>query len=422
MSGALFTSEPYRPRDTPPPMEAPLPGELGLAVKPEPPTLDVFDVGDEDGVVPPRQWLLGNTFCRSFLSGLIGAGGYGKTTMRIVQALALATGRDITGEFVFLRCRVLVVCLEDDLDELRRRVRAAMLHHRIKPADVAGRLFLTTPRGLRISQYGSDGKSVVRGGLYDALVAQIDRLNLDLVMIDPAVKAHGLDENDNAAIDAFATSLTSLAAEMNIAVDLLSHERKASGEAGDVNRGRGAGSQKDAGRLVYTLTPMRDDEAKALAVGGDERRFLARLDSAKVNIAPPSTKATWFRLVAVPLGNGTDLYPQGDVVQTFEPWAPAPIFEGTTGDDLNRALRRIGAGMPDGRRYSTSNAARGRHAWHAVKAEFPDFDEARCKAIVAKWAEADDIFEIGDYHDPTVRKDVKGIVGVRLIGEITTEE
>jgi hypothetical protein len=75
---------------------------------------------------PPRGWLLGNTFCRKFLSSLIGAGGSGKTALRYAQALALATGRsDITGEQVFERCRVLIVSLEDDADELRRRIRVS---------------------------------------------------------------------------------------------------------------------------------------------------------------------------------------------------------------------------------------------------------------------------------------------------------
>jgi hypothetical protein len=47
----------------------------------------------------------------------------------VAQLLSLATGRPLTGEHVFQRCRVLIVSLEDDADELRRRVLAAMLHH-----------------------------------------------------------------------------------------------------------------------------------------------------------------------------------------------------------------------------------------------------------------------------------------------------
>ena len=46
---------------------------------------------------------------------------------------------------MFLRCRVLLICLEDDIDELRRRVRAAMLHFGIQKEDVEGWLFYAAP-------------------------------------------------------------------------------------------------------------------------------------------------------------------------------------------------------------------------------------------------------------------------------------
>ena len=84
--------------------------------------MDIFDAGDEKGGIEPRQWLLGTTFCRGYLSGLTSAGGSGKTTVRILQALSLACGRALSGEHVFVRSRVMIVCLEDDLKELRRRV------------------------------------------------------------------------------------------------------------------------------------------------------------------------------------------------------------------------------------------------------------------------------------------------------------
>ena len=83
--------------------------------------LGEWDAGDDSAPIPPRGWLLGNIFCRGFVSSLIAEGGAGKTALRTAQALALTSGRPITGEHVFQRCRVLIVSLEDDMDELRRR-------------------------------------------------------------------------------------------------------------------------------------------------------------------------------------------------------------------------------------------------------------------------------------------------------------
>jgi len=65
-----------------------------------PPSLDVLDVGDDNQPIPPRQWLLGNAFCRQFVSGLIAPGAGAKTSLRIAQGLSLASGRPLTGEQV----------------------------------------------------------------------------------------------------------------------------------------------------------------------------------------------------------------------------------------------------------------------------------------------------------------------------------
>jgi AAA domain len=309
--------------------------------------LQIFDVGDEDGKISPRQWLLGTVFCRGTLSGLISQGAAGKTTFRILQAIALAAGRNLTGDHIHGRCRVLIVCLEDDLPELRRRVRAAMLHHGIKPEDVKGYLFLTTPRGLKIAELDVKGR-VATGALYVAISDAVDELKLDLVCLDPAIKAHGVDENSNPQIDAFASLLTGLAQTKNIAIDLLSHERKSVGaEAGDANRQRGAGALKDAARLIYTLTAMSKDEAEALGVGEVERKSIFRVDPAKVNIAPPDATTRWFRLIGVHIGNGTADYPSGDNVQACEPWKPASLFDGLTTGDLNKALQKAWATVAD---------------------------------------------------------------------------
>jgi hypothetical protein len=42
----------------------------------------ILDAGDDIEKPPPRAWLLGNVFCREFLSFLFGDGGIGKTALR----------------------------------------------------------------------------------------------------------------------------------------------------------------------------------------------------------------------------------------------------------------------------------------------------------------------------------------------------
>ena len=66
--------------------------------------LEVFDAGLDIDLPPPRGWLLGNQFCRGFLSSLVAPGAAGKTALRLAQLLSLAIGRNLTGQHVFMRC------------------------------------------------------------------------------------------------------------------------------------------------------------------------------------------------------------------------------------------------------------------------------------------------------------------------------
>jgi hypothetical protein len=94
--------------------------------------------------------------------------------------------------------------------------------------------------------------------------------------------------------------LAAIAINRNVAVDAPHHTRKGLMVAGDANAGGGSSSVKDAVRLVYTLTPMTSDEAKQFKIPETDRRGYVRMDSGKVNIAPPSRQAKWFRIVGVP--------------------------------------------------------------------------------------------------------------------------
>ena len=383
-------------------------GEIG----PDDPPVDLgeWDAGEDDEPIPPRGWLLGNIFCRRFLSSLIGDGGVGKTALRIAQLLALATGRALTGEHVFRRCRVLLISLEDDRDELRRRVRAAMWRYGIKCEDLKDWLFLAAPKGLKLIEKSPTGAQQI-GPLEGLLRATITKRRIDIISLDPFVKTHGLEENDNSAIDRVCDLLAAIAIELDCAADLPHHVSKgqASPAAGDANRGRGASAFKDAARLVYTLTPMSKDERELFDIGEAEARSLVRLDSAKVNIAPPATTARWFRLVGVQLGNGTTDYPNGDEVQTVEPWTPPDVWAKVSTALANEIFDLIEAGNAKGQRYSAAaQAGTDRAAWRVVKVKAADLTEKQCRRLIDTWL-TKGLLETRPYDDPIRRKQENGL-------------
>jgi hypothetical protein len=304
---------------------------------------------------------------------------------------------------------VLILSLEDDLDELHRRLWATMMHHKVDPSAVEGWLF-----------YGAlsrkDGKIKIvdeKGRLADGeLAAKIEAAvienKIDLVALDPFVKTHSVGENNNDAIDAVVQVMTDIAHDHNLAFDAPHHVSKGPADPGNAHKGRGASAMVDAGRLVYTLAPMSAEEAKQFGIPEAEARCYIRQDKAKVNIAPPARKTSWFKLVGVPLGNGNDIYPNGDEVQTVEPWVPPEIWDNLSADIQNAILDTIEVGLPNGCRYSDSSAAKDRAAWKAVTKHAPDKNETQGREIIKAWIKSG-VLKSDDYEDPERREKVKGL-------------
>jgi hypothetical protein len=368
-----------------------------------------WDAGDDVELPPPRGWIYGNIFCRRFVSSLLGDGGVGKTALRYAQLLSPAIGRSLTGDHVFQRCRVLIASLEDDGDELRRRILAAMLHHKIERDDVKGWLFLAAlgadvGKLMTTDRYGR----LARGALAENLESVIASREIDLVSLDPFVKTHAVEENSNTAVDHVVQLLTDLATKYDIAIDVPHHTSKGQPDPGNAKRGRGASAMNNAGRLIYTLSTMTSEEAQAFGISERDRKSFVRMDSAKVNITRPLDSAKWFRLVGVRLGNASGLYPNGDEVQTVEVWEPPDTWSDLAIDLLNRMLTAIDGGLPNGSRYSDAPNAKERAAWRAVLEYAPHKTELQAREIIKVWV-ANGVLRHRDYDDPEDRKTRRGL-------------
>jgi len=373
------------------------------------PSLGVWNAGQSRGPIPPRGWLLGNIFCRRFLSSLVASGGSGKTALRITQMVALATGKPLTREHIFTRCRVLLITLEDDLDEAARRIMATCLHHGIDQRELDGWMFVAAPgaKGGKLMEVDRQGRPI-RSGLAVRLEHEITLNKIDLVCLDPFVKTHSVEENSNSLIDEVVQILADLAAEHDVAIDAPHHVSKGASDPGNARRSRGASSMVDGLRLVYTLNTMSPEEAQAFGVNEAERRLLFRVDSGKVNIAPPVTEAKWFKLVGVNLGNASDLYPAGDNVQAVEVWSPPKTWGDLSIDLLNRILTAIDAGLPDGNRYTDAAKAGFREAWRVVRINAPGKTEDQAREIIKTWVK-NGVLEGRKYLNPVTGKEVRGL-------------
>ena len=365
----------------------------------------------EAAAIPPREWLYGTRLIRRFVSVLAAPGGVGKSALALGIAAALATGKGFLGERVHHSVPVWVLNLEDPLEELHRRVAALMRLHSLPRESLAGRLFLHSGRTRRLTMAALDlqGTTIAhpdRTGVIDACLAA----GIGLVVVDPFVKSHRLDENSNAQMDAAATAWAEVAEATGAAVLLVHHVRK--GAAGDVDAARGAKSLTDAARAAFLLSVMTPEEAQALSVPERDRWRHVRLDDAKANLAPRAETARWFLLETVALGNISEDYPNGDHVAAVRPWAPPSPFRGLSAADCNRALDLIAAGPGAGMAFSAHRTGRSGERWAGrVLVQHFSLDEGAAARVIAAWLRSG-LLEEAPYHDGQQRKTR---LGVRVI-------
>lgn len=272
--------------------------------------------------IPPRMWLYGRHLLRRFVSVDVAAGGVGKSSVKIGEALAMASNRNLYG--VEVRegpLSVWLYNLEDPAEESERRIHATAKWFHIKPEDVDGRLYVDSGRDQRCviateTEYGAR----IAQPVYEQMKAQILERKIDVLIIDPFVSSHEVSENDNRAIDAVVKAWGRLADECNCSINLVHHVRKGNGTESTADSARGAKALVDAARSVIVFNRMTADEASLAGVAEDQRGFYFRTQNDKANLAPPD-KAAWYRMNNVSLDNG-------DQVGVACPWQWPELFEG----------------------------------------------------------------------------------------------
>ncbi len=296
----------------------------------------------DPATIPPREWLYGRHLIRRFLSTTVAPGAVGKSSLVLVEAIAMVTGRALLGISPPRCLRVWYVNLEDPLEEIERRVAAICIRYGIEAGELEGRLFLDSGRTseIVIATTTKDGAKIAEP-VVEGLTATIVANRIDVLMVDPFVSSHRVSENDNAAIDLVAKAWNRVAETGRAAAELVHHVRKGQGGAGEftVEDGRGAGALLAATRSARVLNPMTKEQAERAGLPSHRGHF--RADNGKANLAPPPDRSEWFRLASVPLGNGPG---GGDHVAVVEPWQWPDMLEGVTVEDLRKAQRAVGAG------------------------------------------------------------------------------
>lgn len=373
-----------------------------------------------DHELPHREWLYGRHLIRGRVSLDVAAGGVGKTALSVGDALAMASGRDLFNKGVTKPLRVWLYNLEDDREELDLRIHAAMKYHRIKPEEIAGRLYVDS--GLEqpciVAQTLPTG-TVILVPTVEGVIATMRERGIDVLSLDPFVSAHSVSENDNGAIDMVVKrGFVRIAYETKSSVRLFHHIRKGNGEAADVDSARGASALIGAARSVLVYNRMTENEAEKAQVDPTRRKFYFRVTNEKANLAPPPERADWYEMKSVEIDNATDDYPENEKVGVAAQFVWPASDDAFSTADLRQIQERINVGTWRDSAQSSD--------WAGVAvAEVLGWDHAVAdvrkdiKGLLAKWVRSGALIKV-DRRDEKRRMKAHIEVGEWVVADCST--
>lgn len=317
--------------------------EDGAADAPKPFRLEILPYDPIDpSTIPPRDRIY-DSYVTGTVSATFGEGGTAKSTLLTSEALAIAVNRDLLGVKPKRRERVLFINLEDGEDEIKRKFAAAMLAHGVSASEVRGWLYLHSglSQSIKIASQGRNGLS-----LHADVIEELGRVilgppSIGVVIIDPFVGLHSVEENNNSGMDLIIKALAALAVRVGCAIQIVAHTRKMGGEAAGSDSLRGGSALRDGIRHGRALNRMTQQEADRFGLESPIGYF--RVDDVKTNLAPPSDKAIWRQVVSVDLGNANFESPS-DHVGAAKAWTPPDLTDGVTVNDMHAVRRKVGEG------------------------------------------------------------------------------
>jgi hypothetical protein len=285
--------------------------------KAEPPAEIVAAAHDFPAEATIAMWdfLYGKHLLRGTVSGTAAMGGTGKSSMSIVEALAMTSGRQLLHDKVPRQLRVVLINLEDNRNTMNKRIAAVMRHYKLTKEDIGGGLVVIAKGEIKIkvAKQLRSGDVERNELIVKALTDLVIEKKADVLSIDSFIRTHKVHENDNSAIEEVVECFEDIATAADCAVHLWHHTKKMSGDNTSVESARGAMAFIDACRSVRILETMTKEAASKLKIEHASSYF--RSFSGKRNFAPRLDESDWFRIASVELDNSRPLFGDDNVRQ-----------------------------------------------------------------------------------------------------------
>lgn len=347
---------------------------------------------EDFAALPRRQWLYGQHYIRKFCSLTVAPGGLGKSTLVLMEAVAMATGRPLLGVAVPQRLKVIYFNAEDPLDEIKARVAAICIAFKIDQSELVGQLFVASGRDQELNLAQGEAGDLIEAA-FQMVSGFVRYYGVDAVILDPLANMHDSPET-NELMRRLGRRLSRLAEERNCAIEIVHHTRKLNGNEATVEDSRGGSALIGAVRAARVLNPMSAEEATRFGLPTHIDHF--KIEAAgKSNLARSAEKAEWFERFGV-------LLPNGDWVASLRRWDVPDPFEGIT-PELTRKVQQAVAEAAQKGHGVRENVQSGEWVGHivayALDLKVTDAaSKARIKSLIRQWI-ATDILRIDEAHD-----------------------
>jgi len=239
--------------------------------------------------VKARPWIVERLMLKGDVTIVGGAGAVGKSAFTLTAICHFAAGKDF-GPYKLRGkrpLRVLIYNAEDDREEQSRRVLAIcmafsldydLVRSNIASMDDAnGELLLATL---------ANGSPVQHATAINYIVNAAERDKIDVIVLDPLVNLHTVNENDNGSMRYVMSILRRIARETGTAVLTVHHTAKGLSKAdkGDQDAMRGASAIINSARVSLMISSLTDDDRKEMNIKDEERHQFVRIDDAKANM------------------------------------------------------------------------------------------------------------------------------------------
>ena len=195
----------------------------------------------------------------------IAAGGMGKTTLKLFEAIHIALGLLLYGLIIHTPGAVLIITAEDSREMLVARLREIAKAKGLTDAQIA-----IVMQRVRISDVSGNGFKVteVRGDVVkpsagiDLIIEACQTIKPVLIVIDPAVSFGVGESRVNDAEQGLIEAARRLRKALNCCIQYIHHSGKqnARDKAVDQYAGRGGSAFADGARMVHVLQSLTPDE------------------------------------------------------------------------------------------------------------------------------------------------------------------